>query len=223
MYVTFLYYFFQSSTQTHCEVDNFAPSISAAIGSYLPQKYVWQTCICLHISPRFLFLYMYKLFYEDRIKNKTKNIQKLVNVALSVQFLELISLLGLTIVSSLENFDIHKVCFVSFGVCSLIYFSLTVYLWTHAGLNLETNEEINSLRIKKRVLKVYFILGLCMSYFYWWHNEYCTPYVYSFFCICEYVIVVANMYFHATARHDFAYVNLNLPSRPNYLPLHASA
>ena len=47
---------FQGSTQTHCEVDNFAPSISAAIGNYLPQKYVWQTCVALHISPRFLFL-----------------------------------------------------------------------------------------------------------------------------------------------------------------------
>ena len=61
--------FFQTSTQTHCEVDNFAPSISAAIGNYLPQKYVWQTCISLHISPRFLFLYLYKQFYETRLAN----------------------------------------------------------------------------------------------------------------------------------------------------------
>ena len=60
---------YETSTQTHCEVDNFAPSISAAIGNYLPQKYVWQTCISLHITPRFLFLYLYKQFYETRLAN----------------------------------------------------------------------------------------------------------------------------------------------------------
>ena len=132
---------FQGSTQTHCEVDNFAPSISAAIGNYLPQKYVWQTCVALHISPRFLFLYLYRRFYEERIRNISGNIQRIINVILTVQFLELISLLGLSIVSSLENFDIHKVCFVSFGVCSLIYFALSVYLWISSGIHVENFDE----------------------------------------------------------------------------------
>merc|ERR1712079_43878 len=58
---------YESSTKTHCEVENFAPSISAAIGSFLPQKYVWQVAIALHILPRFLFLWMYKQFYNSRI------------------------------------------------------------------------------------------------------------------------------------------------------------
>ena len=40
------------------------------------------------------------------------------------------SLLGLSIVSSLENFDIHKICFGTFVICSLIYFALTIRLWT---------------------------------------------------------------------------------------------
>ena len=56
---------FQNATYTHCEVTNLAPSISAAIGSFVPQKYIWQACISLHSAPRFLFLYLYnQLFYE---------------------------------------------------------------------------------------------------------------------------------------------------------------
>ena len=42
-----------------------------------------------------------------------------------------------------------------------------------------------------------------MLYFYWRHNEYCEPYVYSFFCVCEYVIVLSNIAFHGTAYYDF--------------------
>ena len=75
------------------------------------------------------------------------------------------------------------------------------------------------------MLKIYFVLGLLMSYFYYWHNEYCTPYVYSFFCICEYVIVLSNMVFHATAYYDFSFINVVIPARSStsYMPLHTSS
>ena len=116
---------FQNSTKTHCEVENFAPSISAAIGSFLPQKYVWQVAIALHIVPRFLFLWMYKQFYKSRISVITPRIYWLIQVTIGFNLLELVSLLGLTLVSSQEDFDTHKACFVTFGISgtmSQIYF-----------------------------------------------------------------------------------------------------
>ena len=218
---------YESSTKTHCEVENFAPSISAAIGSFLPQKYVWQVAIALHILPRFLFLWMYKQFYKSRIPNKiiTPKIRALIVVTLIFNFLELVSLLGLTLVSSEENFDIHKVCFVTFGLSGLIYFVLTYILWKYCGVELKTNEKIESFKIKKFMLTLYFIFGFVMSYLYWRHNEYCEPYVYSFFCLCEYAIVIANMKFHYTAAMDFAHIRIVIPSRiiaprgSEYLPL----
>ena len=224
---------YETSTQTHCEVDNFAPSISAAIGNYLPQKYVWQTCISLHITPRFLFLYLYKQFYETRLSNPTGN-QTLIYFTLSVHFLELVSLLGLSIVSSLENFDIHKICFGTFVVCSLIYFALTIRLWTgkwkgvydHSfnGLKDFNNIDKKSLETKRLVLKSYFVCGMLCTFFYWEHNTYCYPNIYSFFCVFEYVIVLANMYFHWTAYYDFENFNVTIPSgSKNYLPLHNSS
>ena len=212
---------FQASTKTHCEVDNFAPSISAAIGSFLPQKYVWQTCICLHISPRFAFLLLYKHFYQTRLNlNHSYKTRQLVQSAAIFNCIELFSLLGLTLVSSQEDFDIHKICFVVFGVSGLVYFIITWYIWTFCGLPLERNEEVRSLRIKTRALQIFLGCGLCMSYLYYRHNEYCEPYVYSLFCICEYAIVVANMMFHYTAAYDFAHLNVVIPSRLGYLPLY---
>ena len=202
-------------------MDNFAPSISAAIGSFLPQKYVWQTCICLHISPRFAFIYLYKQFYQTRLNaSSSSHTWLLVRCASIFNCIELFSLLGLTLVSSQEDFDIHKICFVVFGLSSLAYFVITWYIWTFCGLPLETNEEIQSLRTKTRALKTFLFCGLCMSYFYYRHNEYCEPYVYSLFCLCEYFIVVANMWFHFTAAFDFAHINIIIPSKVGYLPLY---
>ena len=37
---------FEEATKTHCEVENFAPSISSSL-SFLTQKYVWQVVIAL--------------------------------------------------------------------------------------------------------------------------------------------------------------------------------
>ena len=175
--------------------------------------------------------------------------QTLTYCTLSVHFLELVSLLGLSIVSSLENFDIHKICFGTFVICSLIYFALTIRLWTGSwrgvvfdhsfdGLkdfnNLGKIDIINvplncmtvsrkillglwnfysfmkickniipliaffslldkkSLETKRLVLKTYFVCGLLCTFFYWQHNTYCYPNIYSFFCLFEYVIVLGN-------------------------------
>ena len=112
-------FYFQNSTKTHCEVENFAPSISAAIGSFLPQKYVWQVAIALHIVPRFLFLWMYKQFYKSKISVITPRIYWLIRFTIGFNLLELVSLLGLTLVSSQEDFDTHKACFVTFGISGM--------------------------------------------------------------------------------------------------------
>ena len=57
----------QNATYTHCEVTNLAPSISAAIGSFVPQKYVWQACVAIHSAPRLLFIYLYRCLFQERL------------------------------------------------------------------------------------------------------------------------------------------------------------
>ncbi len=207
---------FQSSTHTHCDVTNFAPSISTAIGGYSPQKFIWQTCISLHIAPRFVFLIVYKNLYEVRLgllgdhysrpEQRLKHV--LLRIAILCHLLELFSLLGLTLVTSYDNFDVHKICFATFGISSLIYLGISYFLWTQGR---RPTDNAISISVKRTVLKLFFGFGCLLSYFYYLHNTYCYPYVYSLFCICEYVIVIANMVFHLTAYFDFAYVKVVTP------------
>lgn len=56
---------FERATSTHCHVTNYLPSISAAIGNYQPQCFVWQLAITLHAIPRFVIANS----YHDRHKS----------------------------------------------------------------------------------------------------------------------------------------------------------
>lgn len=86
-----LIFHLDSSTSTHCGVKNFLPSISAAIGTFGPQKYIWRIAIALHSMPRFLVAFMY--FNRHRVR-----------LVFAVNLIEVGSLLGLTYVSSTESF-----------------------------------------------------------------------------------------------------------------------
>jgi hypothetical protein len=86
-----LLYNFHSSTSTHCGVNNYLPSISSAIGSFSPQKYVWRLSIALHSTPRYLLAFLYF------IKFKSLTI-------LLFNTIEITSLVGLTFISSTENY-----------------------------------------------------------------------------------------------------------------------
>lgn len=87
-----LLYNFVDSTSTHCAVSNYLPSVSATIGNYSPQKYVWRLTVALHSAPRYIVAFVYyKLFHASRC-------------LLLLNWLEISALLGLTIVSSTENF-----------------------------------------------------------------------------------------------------------------------
>ncbi len=66
--------------------------------------------------------------------------------------------------------------------------------------------------IKRRLLITTLSCGLLMVYFYWHHNTYCRPYVYSLFCISEYVIVLCNMGFHMTAYYELYNADVGITS-----------
>lgn len=96
-----LLYFFERSTSTHCNVSNYLPSISAAIGNYQPQRFVWQTAILLQALPRFLVAQQYLRHYNSVIRRSRR---ALAYVAFLLNIIENIALVGLSLWTSTDQY-----------------------------------------------------------------------------------------------------------------------
>merc|ERR1712029_142982 len=177
------------------------------------QKYIWQSAIALHTAPRFLFEVLYNQLFHQRLTYLTTATRRLVKVAFWLASIEIIALLGLSVMGSQEEFEVHKFCFGVFVFTFFLYMSVSFYLFSRCGFKPQTSSELTSLYLKKIIFCVNLLLIPLMVFFYYWHNEYCQPYIYSFFCLCEYLIVILNMVFHFMAYWDFQDVTLLIPSQ----------
>jgi hypothetical protein len=94
-------YNFEQSVSTHCHVWNYLPSISAAIGAFQPQAIVWQTAIVLHFPARLVVTYTYFIYFQKLIR---RNRQKIASLAILLNLIENICLLGLSLYNSTDYY-----------------------------------------------------------------------------------------------------------------------
>ncbi|XP_047477961.1 LOW QUALITY PROTEIN: post-GPI attachment to proteins factor 2-like [Penaeus chinensis] len=193
---------FDLSTATHCGVPNYLPSISSAIGEFVPQRYIWRAAIAVHSAPRFLIAAMYNSFM-NRILPNIKFYRNAVKVTTALNVIENIALLGLSFVSSKENYDIHKMYFIIFMVCSELYMVLTCLLLRDHKRRLTTPMEQLAYKKKKQLMTANLTSFFIALYFFYRHNTYCEPGMYSVFAFLEYIVVLTNMGFHMAAYYDF--------------------
>ncbi|XP_066287202.1 post-GPI attachment to proteins factor 2-like isoform X3 [Branchiostoma lanceolatum] len=198
-----LWLHFESATGTHCGVANYLPSISAAIGGLTPERYIWRTGIALHTAPRYMVTLMYYNFHRNRSATPSVWYQLLYKLTCLLNIVEVSSLVVLTYVSSTENPDIHEVSFISFVVCSEVYMFFTCVLLKWSAYKPMSEQEQQSLRWKSVMFVANVSSFLTSVYFYFRHNWYCEPGVYTMFALCEYIVVVTNIAFHYTAVLDF--------------------
>ncbi|KAK3740971.1 hypothetical protein RRG08_005662 [Elysia crispata] len=203
-----LLYDFKTSTATHCKVPNYLPSVSAAIGGFTPQRYVWRICIGLHASPRFMIAVAYYSFHTSIHVGKHNEFYKTLAALTSLfHIIEVSSLIGLTYVSSTENHDLHEILFIMFMAGAILYMSMTIYLFSWGRANngrVLTYSESKSLFYKKLLLGLNLFVFLLSIYVFLRHNWYCEPGVYTAFAALEYLVIITNIGFHATAALDFA-------------------
>ena len=114
---------FEEVTSTHCNVWNGAPSVSASIGSNAPQRYIWTLVMALHTGPKLLLCAMYHSVNTARDQDKL-----LANFNSFLFFLELISLLMVSVVPSIELYNLHIIATGVFLVSSALHMSLSFYL-----------------------------------------------------------------------------------------------
>lgn len=205
---------FESSTKTHCNVPNYLPSISAAIGDNTPERYIWRFAIALHCLPRLMTARAYKIFYQRSplVKAATHaNISLfqlslydlLCNLVFVLHLVENFFLLSLTFVSSSENYKYHEFSFIAFTVSAQLYMLLSLIIFNMSGRRRSSTSGRKSYQCKFIFYSFNSSSLVISTYFFWRHNAYCEPGVYTLFALCEYVVVLTNIAFHSTAAIDF--------------------
>jgi len=87
---------------------NYLPSVSAAIGGFSLQRYVWRLCIALHCTPRYLLGICYHYIYAAGSRDVTVSRHiyvPLVYVMTVAYITELSCLLLVSFVSSIEDYS----------------------------------------------------------------------------------------------------------------------
>ncbi|XP_013187291.1 post-GPI attachment to proteins factor 2 [Amyelois transitella] len=195
-----MYKDFDRANKTHCNIPNIFPSISASIGNYEPQITIWKTAIYTHAPLRFILIYLRWDYYKSIIRDDCRIIVKL---AVSLNIIENITLLGLTHWTSSLNYSYHEVCFKTFIAASLLYMVFICILLTKCRRRPNiTLLERYSVKLKWRLFLVNASTFTMAAYFFLRHNSLCEPYVYSIFAFSEYIVVVSNILYHCTTVYD---------------------
>ncbi|XP_017757181.1 PREDICTED: post-GPI attachment to proteins factor 2-like isoform X2 [Eufriesea mexicana] len=182
-------------------VYNFLPSVSAAIGHYRPQRDIWKIAVAAQALIRFLVLIMYRRYYKEHIYKWAQNI---CNVATITYAIENISLVTLSFWTSDENYAFHKLSFITFLITSFIHMLIAYFIMRNCRNITKESCEATSLKWKRRTMILNLLCIIFACYFFYRHNKYCEPIVYSMFALSEYGVVLSNMGFHSTAAWDFA-------------------
>ncbi|XP_063955212.1 post-GPI attachment to proteins factor 2-like [Lytechinus pictus] len=208
-----LIYSFDKTTSTHCHVNNYLPSISAAI-SEPPSSYVWRFVIVLCSGQRLFCVAFHYCLYAS-VNSDNVFYPLLCKVCFGCELVENFALIGLTCVSSSENFPIHENMFILFQVCSMVFMLLmcTVH-------KLAISSEIPPSRSEKKTLNwlhIYCATNISSFfiaiYFYFRHSSHCETGVYTLFAFFEYIVVLSNIAFHYIVTFNFQERELILGSR----------
>lgn len=97
-----LLYNFEQANATHCLVYNFLPSLSAAIGNYQPQRFVWQFSVLFHAPFRYAIAFLYKNRHLTLLSRNHR--KEWAYLACILNIIELSSLVGLSLWTSSNNY-----------------------------------------------------------------------------------------------------------------------
>ncbi|XP_061388920.1 post-GPI attachment to proteins factor 2-like [Musca vetustissima] len=191
---------FERATFTHCDVRNYLPSISAAIGNYEPQRTIWRLAIVLHLPVRLAVAHIYMKYYKEQIR---KNRRLFAHMAVSLNVIENIALLSLSLWTSSDSYELHRNAFCTFIASSELYMLISYFLNKNARRQALTEKEEKSTRLKLYFFLTNLLAFALAGYFFLRHNAKCEPGVYTLFALFEYIVVFTNMAYHMTAYFDF--------------------
>uniref|UniRef100_A0A158R4X6 39S ribosomal protein L16, mitochondrial n=1 Tax=Syphacia muris TaxID=451379 RepID=A0A158R4X6_9BILA len=195
-----------SSTSTHCGVENWLPSISAAVASYSPERYIWRLFIAVHAAPRFIMAFAYRnLLLNSPMREywTTHGWFPIVcTIGCLINLAENFFLLLLTSVSSTEDHSLHKLAFSGFAICAIVYMFVATTLYHYSGCRRASTVGEKSYQYKVFSCLLSVLSLLAALYFFYRHNTYCEPGVYTLFALSEfptYSCIDCNKVFTSTS------------------------
>uniref|UniRef100_A0A915CEC6 Post-GPI attachment to proteins factor 2 n=1 Tax=Parascaris univalens TaxID=6257 RepID=A0A915CEC6_PARUN len=196
----------EEATRTHCGVPNWLPSISAAVASFPPERYIWRLLIALHSAPRYAVAFAFRnLLLTSPLRPLTAHtwFPFVCHLACATNIAENTFLLLLTSISSTENYLLHKTSFGGFALCAMLYMFVATWLFHYSGRRRTSSLGERSFQYKVLMCGSSTISLLMAAYFFYRHNAFCEPGLYTLFAIAEYALVISNVLFHSTLLFDF--------------------
>lgn len=163
---------FERATYTHCDVSNYLPSISAAIGNYEPQKTIWRLAIILHLPFRLAVAHCYAKYYRDHIR---KNRRVFANAAVALNVVENLALLCLSLWTSSDDYEMHRNSFITFIACSELYMLITYFLHKNGRKQALMELEEKSIKFKFYLFLTNLVAFALAGYCFLRHNAQCEP------------------------------------------------
>ena len=185
-----LIYNYDKATYTHCEVPELLPSISSVIGGFELQRFLWTFSVAITTGPRIVFCKLKQINLCEKYSSYKRTIKW--NFYLNVT--EILCLLTLSLVPSSEIFLLHATAFSVFILTSLLSMTVVTYYI----------KDTRNRGMKKNIVTISWVCVCLAFYFYNRHNEYCEPYIYTGFAMCEYLVVGSNMVWHSLNVYQFS-------------------
>lgn len=197
------------------------PSISATIGGHAPQRYIWRICIAMMVTVRIFEGFVQYGHYRAvaSANGHGDKLDALNGTVLATHTLQQFCLALLSYVSSDDYFPAHEAGFVGFAVFNVLHMISTMLLLRRChGAALHKAPRVSfAWRWRKLCMGVNFALIAVMPYLYLRHERWCEPYLYSLFCVCEWLFVASNIAFLCAIYVDAVNWRLTVTDQTNEL------
>jgi hypothetical protein len=206
--ITSIIYHYEDTTTTHCDVPNPLPSISAAVGNNLPERWYFRFGVVIMAYQRFFDGAIHYAFLQRHlIQNKTN--QTLNGMLYWFHQIENMSLFMIGIVSSTEYYPLHEKSFIMWAIFQEFKMLAALYLGKQIKIYKggDAEWENRSYRVK---VSLWLFNGFCLilaGAVFVFHNTYCVAYLYALYAFLEYVIVFSNILFNSAILRDCMSIN----------------
>jgi hypothetical protein len=194
-----VYYHYEDVIKTHCRNWEWLPSISSTIGNNIPEMFIWRYSIALYSAPKIwaeiVHFALLRWIRRQRHRGKLGWFQIWNSLALLTGILENCSLYLLTMVSSSEHRFTHELGFALLMIFAHLHFIFFLIAFYCARKPLQSSER-NWFARRLFFALAHATLFLVALRLYFRHKKYCEPGMYSWFALCEWLVVAANIAFH---------------------------